>query len=603
VGDRHAVLLAIAACAGAWFASGPSAWVGLVLVVLAFAARRPLLVCLAVAVLAAALAADARAGLVPPPTGAFAGPVTLLSDPAPDGTALRADARLGPKHVQVVARGAAAAALADRLAGETIDARGVVRRLTAGERWLEQRHIVASLTVDEVTAWHEGGWLTRLANGIHRALARGAESLPPEQRPLFLGIVLGDDRGQRPEVTDDFRGAGLSHLLAVSGQNVAFVLALAGPLLRRLRIGWRLAVTLAVIGCFALLTRFEPSVLRASAMASVAALAVAWGREASSARALALAVTVLVLADPFLVSSLGFQLSVAASVGILALAPRLARVLPGPRPLVDGLSVTLAAQAAVGPLLVTTFGGVPVASVPANLLAVPAAGPVMMWGIGAGIPAGVLGGPWAGVLHLPTRLLVGWIGAVARWGAGLPLGELGARHLLAIALGVATLIAAARWRVTWLALPALALVASTIAAPAVVLWRDPPDDARPAAGITVWRDGASAAIEVDGRADASRALEALRRAGLRRVDVVVVGSASPSARDTAAAVVRRYAPSVLLSARGVATDGGAGDDLRGAVEVTTPTEVRVGPITLVVTPDDRGLRVEQAAARARGPPV
>jgi competence protein ComEC len=338
-------------------------------------------------------------------------------------------------------------------------------------------------------------------------------------------------------------------------------------------------------------------------MASVAALAVAWGREASSARALALAVTLLVLADPFLVSSLGFQLSVAASVGILALAPRLAGALPGPRPLVDGLSVTLAAQAAVGPLLVTTFGGVPVASVPANLLAVPAAGPVMMWGIGAGIPAGVLGRPWSSVLHVPTRLLVGWIGAVARWGAGLPLGELGARHLLAIALGVATLIAAVRWRVTWLAPPALALVATTIAAPALVLWRAPPDDARPAAGITVWRDGASTAIEVDGRADASRALEAQRRAGLPRVDVVVLASASPTARDTAAAVVRRYAPPVLLAARGVVPDGGAAGDLDDAVEVTTPTEVRVGAVTLVVTPRDSGLRVEQAAARARGPPV
>src|SRR5436189_94520 len=81
------------------------------------------------------------------------------------------------------------------------------------------------------------------------------------------------------DVTDDFRGAGLSHLLAVSGQNVAFVLALAGPMLRRLGLRVRLPATIAVIAFFALVTRFEPSVLRASAMAALAVTASTMGRD------------------------------------------------------------------------------------------------------------------------------------------------------------------------------------------------------------------------------------------------------------------------------------------------------------------------------------
>ena len=83
---------------------------------------------------------------------------------------------------------------------------------------------------------------------------------------------------------------GLSHLLAVSGENVAFVMALAAPLLRRLRLGARTAAALAIVFVFAAMTRFEPSVLRASAMAAIALLATLGGRPASSLRVLAYAV-------------------------------------------------------------------------------------------------------------------------------------------------------------------------------------------------------------------------------------------------------------------------------------------------------------------------
>ena len=92
--------------------------------------------------------------------------------------------------------------------------------------------------------------------------------MAPERRALYAGFVLGDDRGQPVEITDDFRASGLSHLLVVSGQNVAFVLALVSPLLRRLRLGWRLVAGLALLLLFGVLTRWEPSVLRAEAMAA-----------------------------------------------------------------------------------------------------------------------------------------------------------------------------------------------------------------------------------------------------------------------------------------------------------------------------------------------
>ena len=127
---------------------------------------------------------------------------------------------------------------------------------------LARRHVGGRLSVDAVGGWRPGDPVSRVANGVRRTLLAGASSLPRRQRALFAGFVLGDDREQPVEVADDFRASGLAHLLVVSGENVAFVLALAGPLLRRLPLAGRLAVALAVLLLFGVLTRWEPSVLR-----------------------------------------------------------------------------------------------------------------------------------------------------------------------------------------------------------------------------------------------------------------------------------------------------------------------------------------------------
>src|SRR5690606_1035348 len=104
--------------------------------------------------------------------------------------------------------------------------------------------------------------------------------------------------------------------------------------------------------------------------------------------------------------SVGFTLSVGATGAIVALAEPLADALPGPRILREPLAVTVAAQLGVAPILLVTFGPMPLASLPANLLAVPAAGALMAWGITAGMLAGALGGDVATAIHLPTRLLL-----------------------------------------------------------------------------------------------------------------------------------------------------------------------------------------------------
>jgi competence protein ComEC len=589
--DGMAVLVALAAVAGAWFERGPSPWVGGALVVASLASRWPPALVAAAFVLAGGLAASAEAGLVPVTPGAFTGTVTLLGDPAPaSGGALRADVRLDDgRHLEAVARGPTVDSFRDRAAGERVGISGRLRRSPPGSEWLRVRHVTGQLDVDQVTGWSAGSWTARAANAVRATLQRGAAVLPERERPLFLGFTLGDTRGQAADVTDDFRGSGLTHLLAVSGENVAFVLALGSPLLRRLSIRPRFVATISLIAFFALVTRFEPSVLRASVMAALAVTVTTLGREASRLRLLALAVAALVVIDPFLVRALGFQLSVAACAGIVLLAPPLARAIPGPRVLSDPLAVTIAAQAGVAPIFVVSFGGVPLASVPANLLAVPAAAAVMVWGVGAGVVAGLSGPRIAIVLHWPTSLMIRWIGGVAHWGASIPLGELQGRHLGLLAAGVLLALAGNRLAGVIAARSALrlsgcALIVVALTMPLIGLRATSDGVVSIGSGAELWRSGTSSLLEIDGRAQIDDVLQGLRRAGVRRLDLVVVRTSSTSS-STAIDVLRRWGEVGEVLAP-------AGAQIPGATKTTEEVALTIGDLEATITPDQGRLVVD-----------
>lgn len=138
--------------------------------------------------------------------------------------------------------------------------------------------------------------------------------------------------------------------------------------------------------------------------------------------------------DPLLVRSIGFQLSVLASAGILLLAPPVARRLPLPVPFAMAIAVPFAAQVATSPLLVALQGGIPAVAMPANVLVEPAAGLVMTWGSSAGLVAGYLPGPLAALVTLPSRVLLDWIAFVATRCARLPPCTIDARRLVLFAL-------------------------------------------------------------------------------------------------------------------------------------------------------------------------
>ncbi|MDP9207239.1 MAG: ComEC/Rec2 family competence protein [Actinomycetota bacterium] len=297
-----------------------------------------------------------------------------------------------------------------------------------------------------------GGAVLRVSERVRDAARRRAlERLAPERAGLLVGMALGDTSLLPQELERDFRAAGLTHLMAVSGANLAVVLA-AGLWLAGVGGAGRQA--LAVVGIvlvvlLVVVTRWEPSVLRAGVMAGLVLLGVASGRGPGGRRALCLAVVVLLLADPGLAGALGFQLSVAATAGVLWIGPATARALPDriPERVRKGVGMTLGAQATAMPVLALVFGSVSLAGLPANLLGLPLAGGPMLLGVVAAATAPVA--PWVANLAcgLADPFLIALI-AVARWAAGLPGGSVTlagpARALPAAVVGLGLLAVALR---------------------------------------------------------------------------------------------------------------------------------------------------------------
>ena len=248
--DRHVVVIAAVVSGAAYRAQPFSRTVLLgaaVLACVALGARRALVLAAALAIVASALGANALAGLrAASPHVVTREWATLLTDPARlDGGSVGADLRLGHRHVRAYARAAAGDALAVRLAGERVRVSGVVRPLTGVQRErLVSHHIASQLSVDTVDGWKRGNAVASLANGYRRVVERGERALPEDMRPLFGGMVLGDDRGESAELQDAFKAAGLTHLLVVSGQNMPKIGVYAGAYLhtgQRGPIGWPFA--------------------------------------------------------------------------------------------------------------------------------------------------------------------------------------------------------------------------------------------------------------------------------------------------------------------------------------------------------------------------
>ena len=324
--------------------------------------------------------------------GNYSGVARVISDPKRSGAATQIILEIANDRFIVYAYGPPAWRLNNVSVGEKIVVSGWRSKLSPErERRLISKHIKGKFEIKSVEERRfTAAPLFRSAQRVRKLIDRGASSFSYDERSLFTGLVIGDDSEQPEQMVVAFRKSGLAHLVAVSGQNVAFGLAGLSPLLRRMPRTMRLLVTCGILIWFVVITQVEPSVVRAAVMAGVATLSISIGRPTRTLRLLGLTVIVTIFLDPLLAWSVGYYMSVGATAGLCLLSGPLTRVLPGPRWLANLIGATVSAQAGVTPSVVFVFGLPAAIGIIANVLAVPIASLVMLAGLPLSLFAGAL---------------------------------------------------------------------------------------------------------------------------------------------------------------------------------------------------------------------
>jgi competence protein ComEC len=210
--------------------------------------------------------------------------------------------------------------------------------------------------------------------------------LPQSSAALLAGLLLGERTTLPPETDEAFRRAGVYHVLAVSGFNVALLASSVFACLALIGVPRRATAAVAAIVLigFALVVGGQPSVLRATVMGLLVLGGIMIERESQLMNALSLAVLALLAYSPADLWDPGFQLSFAATAGIIYLAEPFTaffRNRGGPLWLASSVAVSLAAQLPVTPIMLAHFNQLSLIGVAANLLVVPLAGPATTLGM------------------------------------------------------------------------------------------------------------------------------------------------------------------------------------------------------------------------------
>jgi competence protein ComEC len=473
--------------------------------------------------------------------------------------------------------------------GAEVAVRGRILPLGEREAHAGRRGAQAVLQVEAArpTGRARGG----LAGGLDRVRERAevavSRGLPPELGALARGMVLGQDDALSDELQEDFRASGLAHLVAASGTNVLLLcaLVLGVSALVGLPLRARLALCVALVAVYVPLAGAGPSIQRAGVMGIAALVAALAGRPASRWYAVLLAAALTLGWNPRSAGDVGWQLSFAAVLAMLALARPLRERMVAkrvPPALAEALALTLAATLGTAPLLALHFERFSLASLPANLLAVPVVAPIMWIGTIA-----ALAGQVSATLAAPIAALAVWpLGFLAQVGetaAGLPLAEvaLGLPGPIGLAVAYALLALLALSRAARRTGLAVALVAAALVLPDALSVPQPPAGLR-VSFLDVGQGDATLvqygrhAILVDTGPAGAPLLEELHAAGAGRLDALVVTHPAADHDAGTAAVLRDLPVDVVLDGGGLGGPLGApaSPGLRAAADAARAERVR-----------------------------
>ncbi|MBX3088991.1 MAG: ComEC/Rec2 family competence protein [Cryobacterium sp.] len=312
--------------------------------------------------------------------------------------------------------------ISDCRLGASFTVTGILRPEELRRRWAFRIYATSNPVLVE-----RPGGLIAVAGGLREGLGSAAAELNSEAGDLLPGLAIGDTSEVSESLNAAMRLTSLSHLTAVSGANCAVLVGLTMAICIATGIPrtLRLILSLLVLGGFVVLVTPESSVVRAAVMAAIVLYCIGSGRPSRGIPVLALAVLILLIANPWLACDYGFILSVAATAGLLILAApigrQLSRFLPNWLALI--LAIPIAAQLSCQPILILLNPNLPVYGVVANLLAEPAAPVATVLGLAACVFLALIP-PLGSALLWLASFPSAWIAAVAQFLSSLPAAQL-----------------------------------------------------------------------------------------------------------------------------------------------------------------------------------
>ena len=253
--------------------------------------------------------------------------------------------------------------------------------------YLKTRKIYGSFKASEISIIKENDvnifmqYSNKLRNKIIRITK---EILPEDTEGLMVGILIGENSGISDKISENFRKSSLSHIVAISGSHITYIIVGVSFILTKSKIPRRgmHIITIIFLIIFMFITRFSPSIVRACIMGIIMLFSKVVYRKPDILNSIALSLLIILIDNPFAIMDIGLQLSYLGTIGIIFLNKPILEFLKKHmnKKIAEVLSVTISAQIAVIPIIAVNFNTISTVFIISNLLAVPLSGAITLFG-------------------------------------------------------------------------------------------------------------------------------------------------------------------------------------------------------------------------------
>lgn len=255
------------------------------------------------------------------------------------------------------------------------------------KEYLKTKKIYGTIKISKVQILKENNvnYILKYSNSLRNKFIKTISEIVPENtRGLLAGILIGETTGISDTMEEDFRNSSLSHIVAISGSHITYIIMGISYLLAKSKISKRTTYIITVLALilFMFLTNFSPSVVRACIMGITMLFSKILYRKLDVLTSIALSLIILLIDNPFVINDIGLQLSYLGTIGIIALNKPILNFLEKHinKQIAEILSVTISAQIIILPIMMINFNNISTIFLISNLLAVPLSGAIILLG-------------------------------------------------------------------------------------------------------------------------------------------------------------------------------------------------------------------------------